>query len=235
MKTGIAKTIIWMLLFSVAMAFLESSVVVYLRALYYPEGFNFPLKLMSSAIAQTEFLRELATMVMLMGIGFFAGRNNIERFAFFILSFAVWDIFYYVFLKLLLNWPESFLTWDILFMVPLTWVGPVIAPVINSLTMITLATIIIWFVEKGIQVKIGLLNWALLIIGSIIIIIAYTLDYTRFMMQHMGILDLFDPENSQNIIKFTTEYIPSRFSWSIFIVGEILHLLAIAGIYRKNN
>jgi membrane protein implicated in regulation of membrane protease activity len=57
--------------------------------------------------------------------------------------FAIWDIFYYIFLWLLIGWPESFFTWDILFLLPVTWVGPVLAPVINSLTMIVLAGLIL--------------------------------------------------------------------------------------------
>jgi hypothetical protein len=37
------KTIIWLAVFSMAMGYLESAVVVYLRKLYYPDGFKFPL------------------------------------------------------------------------------------------------------------------------------------------------------------------------------------------------
>ncbi len=235
MRTGIYKTIFRVLLFSIAMAFLESAVVVYLRALYYPDGFAFPLKLIAPNIAVTEFIRELATMVMLIGIGIMAGRNNIERFAFFIFSFAVWDIFYYVFLKLLLHWPASLLTWDILFMIPVSWVGPLIAPVINSLTMILLASVIIFFVEKNNIANVGMFCWMLLIIGSVIIIVAYTLDYTEFMMKHMSFMELFNYNNSENIIKYTTEFIPARFNWLLFSIGELFHLFAIGLIYTYNS
>ena len=129
----------WVIIFSIAMAFLESAVVVYIREIYYPEGFNFPLKLIDNHIAITELLRELATVIMLIAIAVLAGKNSYERFAYFILSFAIWDIFYYVFLKMILNWPLSFLEWDVLFLLPYTWVGPVIAPIINSILMIILA------------------------------------------------------------------------------------------------
>jgi hypothetical protein len=233
MKSGIIKTILWVFVFSVAMAFLESAVVVYLRALYYPEGFTFPLKLIAPEIAVTEFIRELATMVMLIGIGIIAGRKNIERFAFFIFSFAIWDIFYYVFLKLLLGWPSSLLTCDILFMIPLSWVGPVIAPVINSLTMLLLASVIIYFVEKKGFAQVGTINWILLIIGSLIIIVSYMLEYTDFMLKHMSIAELFNYNNSEKIIKFTTEFIPARFNWILFIIGEFFHLLAIGFLYFR--
>ncbi len=145
MKNNIIKTIIWITVFSIAMAYMESAIVVYLRALYYPEGFAFPLKIIGKDIIITEFFREIATVIMIIGAGIMAGRKNIEKFAFFIYSFAVWDIFYYVFLKVLLNWPASFLTDDILFLIPSPWVGPVIAPIINSLTMILLGGCIVYF------------------------------------------------------------------------------------------
>ena len=107
------KTLLWLSIFGIAMGLLESAVVVYLRELYYPEGFAFPLKPMGPTLILTEILREAATLVMLMAIGVLAGRTRTERFGYFIFTFAVWDIFYYLFLKLLLNWPESLLTWDV--------------------------------------------------------------------------------------------------------------------------
>ena len=111
----IIKNTIWVILFSIAMAYLESAVVVYLREIYYPEGFIFPLTPIDSTIAITEFWREVATLVMLLGIGILTGKSAPQRLAFFLLSFAIWDIFYYVFLYVLLGWPASLMTWDILF------------------------------------------------------------------------------------------------------------------------
>jgi len=115
-------------------------------------------------LALTEIFREAATLIMLVGIGIIAGRNSSERFAWFLYSFAVWDIFYYVFLKLLLNWPESFMTWDILFLIPVTWVGPVIAPVIVSITMIAFALIILYSNQKSIPVTIKSSEWICLFV-----------------------------------------------------------------------
>ena len=63
--SNIRKIYIWITLFSIAMAFLETSVVVYLRKLYYPDGFNFPLRVLDKDIAIIELLREFATLIML--------------------------------------------------------------------------------------------------------------------------------------------------------------------------
>ena len=130
------RTLLLVCIFSIAMGFLESAVVIYLRELYYPSGFKFPLIALPANITLVEIIREASTMIMLVLIGFFAGKNTTQRFSFFLFSFAVWDIFYYLFLKVFTGWPESLFTWDLLFLIPLPWIGPVITPCILSLTMI---------------------------------------------------------------------------------------------------
>jgi len=112
------KQLWWLIVFSVAMGFLEAAVVVYLRLHYYPNGFEFPLVPLEERIATVEILREAATLVMLIGVGVLAGKNLQQRVAFFLLAFAIWDLVYYVGLKLVLDWPSSWLAWDILFLIP---------------------------------------------------------------------------------------------------------------------
>jgi hypothetical protein len=119
------KVAIILICYSIAMAFLETTVVVYLRKLYYPEGFDFPLKALDFSIGIIEFLREFATLVMILTVALLTGKTKNEKFAAFIFIFAVWDIFYYIFLYVTLGWPSSLWTWDILFLIPTTWVGPV--------------------------------------------------------------------------------------------------------------
>ena len=76
--------ILWITVFAIAMGFLESAVVIYLREIYYPGGFAFPLKLIGGTLALTEILREAATMIMLLMVASIASRRAIERFAWFI-------------------------------------------------------------------------------------------------------------------------------------------------------
>jgi hypothetical protein len=122
--------------FAVAMAYVESAVVVYLRAIYYPQGFAFPLVLMSPDMVAIEIGREAATLVMLLGVAMLAGVDRWDRILKFCIAFGVWDIAYYVWLWVFLRWPPSLLTWDVLFLIPVPWVGPVVAPVIVSVVMI---------------------------------------------------------------------------------------------------
>ena len=79
-------------------------------------------------ILLVDLVREFGTMVMLAAMGLAIGRNLREWFAGFMIAFGVWDIFYYVFLKVILDWPASLWTWDLLFLLPVPWIGPVIAP-----------------------------------------------------------------------------------------------------------
>jgi hypothetical protein len=149
----------WLVLFAVAFACVEASVVVYLRALYYPEGFSFPLKPMSAPNAATEIVRECATLVMLAAAGWLAGRKRWERFAFFMIAFGVWDIFYYVWLKILVNWPASLLEYDVLFLLPFPWIGPVIAPVLVSLALIGSGALIVSRFSRGGGFKPSVMSW----------------------------------------------------------------------------
>src|ERR1700761_8169944 len=92
------KILFWVTLYSIAMGFLEAAVVIYLRYLLYPKGFSFPLVTMQPQLGIVELWREAATIIMLLAIGMIAGKNKAERLAYFLFSFAVWDILYYVFL-----------------------------------------------------------------------------------------------------------------------------------------
>jgi hypothetical protein len=136
----------WATAFAVAMGFLEAAVVVYLRALYYPDGFRFPLVPMPGYLVVTELVREAATLVMLLAPGALVTRLRLERFAWFCWCFAIWDLCYYLFLKLVLGWPETWMTWDVLFLLPVVWCGPVLAPCLISVGLLVLAVLLL---EQG--------------------------------------------------------------------------------------
>lgn len=144
-----------LIIFFISMAMLESAVVVYLRELYYPDGFVFPMKGMKEIIILTELVRELATIIMLWTIAYIAGRNFSTRFAWFIIGFGIWDIFYYVFLYIFIQWPVTLFDWDILFLIPLPWYGPVIAPCLISVAMIVLG----YFILK-LDFRFNLTKWS---------------------------------------------------------------------------
>jgi hypothetical protein len=219
--------------FTIAMGFLESAVVVYLREILYPDGFDFPLTTMPLNLALTELLREAATLVMLVSIGILAGRSFSTGFAWFLYSFAIWDIFYYVFLWLLLDWPQSLMTWDVLFLIPTTWTGPVLAPVLLSLTMILLALFILLKAERGEQSRLSGKIWAGLILGSLILIFGFIFDYSRHMLTHFSPGEMMQLRNPE-VLKLATAYIPGRFPWLIFAAGQLVLLASIAWYWLKH-
>jgi len=124
-------------LFAAAMAFVESAVVVYLRTLYPRRGFS----AVSPLIYRTEVLREAATILMLLAVAYLAFETLTLRVATFFWTFAVWDVFYYVFLKLLLGWPASLGTLDVFFLIPVPWVGPVWLPLVLSFAVFIAASV----------------------------------------------------------------------------------------------
>lgn len=129
-------------IYAVAMAWVEAAVVYYLRTMvgriepFQPN----PLPIMGG-LARAELVREAATLVMLLTVGTLAGRSWRQRWGFAAIAFGVWDIFYYVFLKLLCGWPYSLFDWDILFLLPLPWWGPVLAPMLISVLLIAWGTL----------------------------------------------------------------------------------------------
>jgi hypothetical protein len=133
--------------FAIAMAWVEAASVFYIRALVgriEPYQLDpLPLSGALNPLGNVELWREASTLVMLAALGMLAGRTWRRRAGYAALAFGVWDILYYVFLRLISGWPRTLLDWDILFLLPLPWWGPVLAPISIALVMIlwgTLAT-----------------------------------------------------------------------------------------------
>lgn len=171
-----ARRLLWVSVFGIAFGYLEASVVVYLRGLYYPEGFTFPLKMMAPEHLMIELVREAATIIMLAAMAMLAGSKAWSRFGFFIVAFGVWDVFYYVWLKVVLYWPGNLFDWDILFLVPLPWIGPVIAPVLISFMMIVLGWIIVFRVEGNKFFAPGKASWSISILGVACVLYSFMED-----------------------------------------------------------
>jgi len=198
--------IVAMAVFAIAMAFLEAAVVIYLRELYYPEGFSFPLKMIPPKIYTIELGREAATIIMLAAVGWFSGKSFTSRFAGFAMAFGVWDIFYYLFLKITLDWPSGLLDWDLLFLIPLPWLGPVLAPVIVSVFLIG-AGVYIWRREAHHNpIIISKRHWVIIALAGLIIIGSFVTNTTAMLVQ-------------------TT---PRSFRWDIFAIGLLLGLAAFS-------
>lgn len=196
-------------IFAIALAYIESAVVVYLRTIFYPDGFTFPLPGFAEGSLWQKLLfieigREAATLVILITSCRLLATDTPRRIAWFLTIFAVWDIFYYLWLKLFIDWPASVMDWDVLFLIPAVWASPVIAPIIVSLTMLLLATIILHRAEIGRTAKPRATHLAGLLAGPTIIVIAFCLAGRHIQ----------DPDYA------------AYFSWTLFALGEALAIAA---------
>jgi hypothetical protein len=197
---GLARTLAALTLFGVAFGYVEAAVVVYLRAAYeplherlYPDLHTdprlggllpfIPLERLQSAgpafvdWTATELAREAATLLLLTAAALAVARSFREWFAAFVLSFGLWDLFYYLFLKLLIGWPESPLTWDILFLVPVPWVAPVLAPALVAVAMVVTGAVALWREAVGRPLRLAWGHWLALSAGGLLLVAAFCWDY----------------------------------------------------------
>ena len=220
------RTVAALLLFGISFGYLEAAVVVYLRAIYDPirasihpgrlAGELFPLispRQLEAAGPENarrlaiEIGREAATIIMLAAFGLAAGRNFNQRMAAFAIVFGLWDISFYAFLKLMIGWPQSLFTWDILFLIPLPWVGPVIAPVIVSLTLIVCGFFSLQ--RGGLPAKPW--QWLTMMAGGLVVILAFVWDFRNT----------------------TAGGLPKPFNWPLFLAGEAIALAGFIAAARN--
>lgn len=222
---GLARALTALTLFGISFGFVEAAVVVYLRVTYeplhqqlYPDRPPtdlFPI-LRPEQLADaspvytqrlyTELAREAATLIMLAAIALAAARNARQWLAAFAIAFGMWDIFFYISLRVLSGWPTSLLDWDLLFLLPLPWVGPVLAPVIVALSMIVAGAIVLWCEARGQPLALTRRHWATIFCGGAIIVIAFCWDWRNIMAGGC----------------------PRNFNWLLFILGEALGILSLA-------
>jgi hypothetical protein len=138
--------------FAVAFALVEAMIVYYLRKLFgleYAAVFNERRFRFPEDYLVYEQGREAATMVMLVAVGLLAGRTLWQAVAYWLFAFGVWDIFYYAWLWVLLGWPSSPGTRDLLFLIPGEWWAPVWLPVSISTGFIVVAVLILRFTRRA--------------------------------------------------------------------------------------
>ncbi len=208
-----AKRLFGLVVFAVAFGYLEADVVVYLRYLYYPGVVSlFPLRIMDSEIFCFEIYRELATIIILLTISFLSSKKRWEVPFLFLVLFGIWDIFYYIFLYFMIHWPPSLFSFDILFLFPVLWMGPVLCPILTSLVLIGGSL----FILKNGYKWISWINVIFTSVGIILII-------WSFLAIPVGLLWINDFD-----IFYT--FVPKNFPWYLYIPGL---LLLVFGFFFK--
>jgi hypothetical protein len=149
------RDLFFLLLFGVAFGFVEAAVVFYLRDLIHFRQ-NYSIShykvllnlgfitfvspshslLLNHRVSDVEIARETSTIVMLVCVAFLAAKRTRQRVGAFLVGFATWDLTYYLWLRVIDDWPKSLFTRDVFFLIPVTWIGPVITPIIICLVML---------------------------------------------------------------------------------------------------
>jgi hypothetical protein len=210
------RTLLIAVVFGIAFAYIESAVVVYLRAIFHPQGFTFPLEAFDltptgKRLLLTEIGREAATLVLIVTAAWLFGKNRQERAAHFLLIFAVWDVFYYVWLKVLLDWPASIMDWDVLFLIPMVWASPVLYPVLVSLAMFAFAAAILHRNAHGRPLVVTATDWLGWLASMLIIVVAFCLGGSR----------IAEPEYA------------TAWRWPIFAVGYAVGIVVCIRTLRR--
>ncbi len=190
--------------FAIAFAYVEAMVVVYSRIAFYPEGFHFPLVEIPMRVYIMELGREAMTLAMLAAVGFMVKGRFWQKFGAFVYAWGLWDIFYYVWLYVFLKWPSSLGEWDILFLIPVPWIGPVWSPVSVAVLMIVFG-VASWVLEDRFKPDTAdILVW---VVGSLVC-------FVSFVWLYRVAID---------------KTVPQNFPWYLTAVGD---LLITAGIVR---
>jgi len=157
---------------------------------------------------------------MLAAVGWLAGRNFRTRLAYALIAFGVWDIFYYLFLAVMVGWPRSLLEWDVLFLLPLPWWGPVLAPILISVAMIVGGTLVTQLDRP--QATPWPRKWAVALnaLGIVLALYVFMADAIRAL-----------PRGEQAL----RSLLPLRFNWPLFLVALLLMSIAIADLTLRRD
>jgi hypothetical protein len=180
------RRIVFATLGIVALAFgwIEASAVVYLREIYvrelslrgasYLPSLQVTLVSLPDHLVGLEMAREVCTLLLLGAVAWLAGRCLADRAGAFLLSFGVWDLAYYGVLQLVVSWPDSLRTWDILFLIPLPWVAPVWAPITVATLFVVAGSYLFWTSER--ERRYRWTDMGVLVLSVVITIVAFLFE-----------------------------------------------------------
>lgn len=204
-----ARRFLWTTVYAVAMALLEAVVVVYIRGLLEVTEDHVAL----GPCLRLEMWREVGTIVMLAAVGWLAGRRRIERWAYGLFAFGLWDICYYAWLWLLIDWPATLLDWDVLFLIPLRWWGPVLSPMLIAALICVVAVLAVVRLERGERLGVKLARVTAVALGGLLALYV-------FMATSLGAL--LAGQTDWDTLR------PEPFKWPLFLVA--LALMAVPSL-----
>lgn len=216
-QTTARRSIFSLILFGIAFGYVEAAIVVYLRVIGAPlraaAGLPvqelFPLLRLDQltpatiSLLRIELAREASTLIMIWAVS----RTARSRLGAFVLAFGVWDLAFYLWLRVLIGWPASLLTWDLLFLLPVPWASPVLAPTLVAATMTAFG---VWLLSREPRRTQSLLPMLLLAAGAAVLLISFLWDWRRWLAGGA----------------------PQAFPWLIFAAGEMLVIFGFLAFSR---
>src|SRR5579863_2933821 len=158
-------------LFAGCMGLMEAAVVVYLRAL--GDGGAGPVaqlhelvRALEPRLLFVERQRELSTLVMLLIPAYLFSERFTYRLLAYILSFGVWDLAYYLFLRGFLAWPANFFVLDVLFLIPKPWIAPALCPILVAGGMVLFSTTFLFMARTRAAKPPPVAAWIALLAGT---------------------------------------------------------------------
>ena len=208
--------LLWLAAYAIAMALVEAAIVVHLRHVYYSEDplAVFPLRLLSTDDLALELAREIATVVMMLAVAVLAARGIVHRVAAFVYVFGLWDLFYYVWLKLYLGWPSQWLEWDILFLIPWPWFGPWLAPALIALLFALCGG---WVLATPRDLRVRWMDALLFAAGALLALAAFLAPAWPLLAGDATAL---------------RGWIPGTFAWPLYLVGLAVMATALVRMMR---
>jgi hypothetical protein len=165
-------------IFATAFGWTEASTVVYLRALtpLPPRlaAVQIPQVLLTSFLSG-ELVREACTMLLLASVSWLAARRLRDFAGAFLLTFGLWDLVYYGVLRLLVGWPETLSSRDILFLIPVPWVGPVWAPMTGAAIFVAAGTFLFQTPDR--DVRYSVTDAAILLISATAVVASFLVPW----------------------------------------------------------
>jgi hypothetical protein len=155
--------------------------------------------------------REICTLLLMIAVAALTKGPFPRRLASFTFVFGIWDLSYYAALWLFEGWPASPADWDLLFLLPVPWFGPVLAPVVISAIGIAGAVSVHLILDRRGKLVVPRFGFAL--INSALA--AWEISFVG----HPG------PR---------TEF-PAGYCWWLFLLGVALSLAGYLLTWRRNG
>jgi hypothetical protein len=114
-------------------------------------------------------------MALLASAAWLAARCTRDFVGAFLLAFGIWDLVYYAALRVIVGWPETLCSWDILFLIPAPWMAPVWAPMIVAAVFVGVGTF--FFQTPSREARYTMADLAVIVLAATAIVLSFLVEW----------------------------------------------------------